>query len=113
VKNISPDLVKYSILIEFNNSTSASVCPPGVQQLGHLHVYSDTCLVLVRATLSWKDARTSCMKTGGDLVMIKDADKQAFILKALSADHWNQDQVWIGATDLQHEGDWRWVDGRL
>jgi hypothetical protein len=36
------------------------------------------------------------MKTGGDLVMIKDADKQAFILKVLSADHWNQDQVWIG-----------------
>jgi hypothetical protein len=74
-------------------------------------VYSDFCLVLVRNKLTWKDALTSCRKTGGELVMIKNAYKQAFILKVLSADHWDQDQVWIGASDLQIEGDWRWVDG--
>lgn len=45
--------------------------------------------------------------------MIKDAAKETFILKALNADHWDQDIVWIGASDLQHEGDWRWVDGTL
>ena len=45
--------------------------------------------------------------------MIKDADKQAFIMNALRADNWDKDEVWIGATDLQHEDDWRWVDGML
>ena len=102
---------KNHVKLHFILLLGASECPQNIRALKHLHVYSDSCLVLVRNQLTWKDALTSCRKTGGELVMIKDADKQAFILKALSADHWDQDQVWIGASDLQHEGDWRWVDG--
>ena len=92
--------------------TGLSLCPDNVRTLKFLHLYADTCVLFVRDTKSWEDARSYCRRLGGDLVMIKDADKQQFMLNALSQDHWDQDEVWIGANDKQHEGDWRWIDGK-
>lgn len=86
-------------------------CPVKLQRLPYIHVYNDSCLLFSRNEYSWTDARANCRQLGGDLVMIKDAAKNNFVLNSLSADHWNVNQMWIGATDEVHEGDWRWVDG--
>ncbi|CAG2219741.1 unnamed protein product [Mytilus edulis] len=77
----------------------------------HVRVYTDACLLFVEHQVSWDDARKSCRSLGGDLVMIKDSAKQKFILDSLIFEHWNTQNIWIGATDKAKEGDWRWIDG--
>ncbi|CAG2215269.1 unnamed protein product [Mytilus edulis] len=77
----------------------------------HVRVYTDACLLFVEHELSWDDARKNCRSLGGDLVMIKDSAKQTFILDSLIFEHWNAQNMWIGATDKAKEGDWRWIDG--
>ncbi|XP_063410231.1 perlucin-like protein [Mytilus trossulus] len=88
-----------------------SSCPSRIQQMQHVRVYTDACLLFVEHELSWDDARKSCRSLGGDLVMIKDSAKQKFILDSLIFEHWNTQNMWIGATDKAKEGDWRWIDG--
>ncbi|VDI22639.1 Hypothetical predicted protein [Mytilus galloprovincialis] len=93
------------------SNTDLSSCPSRIQQLQHVRVYTDACLLFVEHTVSWDDARKSCRSFGGDLVMIKDSAKQKFILDSLTFEHWNTQNIWIGATDKAKEGDWRWIDG--
>jgi Lectin C-type domain len=56
--------------------------------------------------VSWKHSKNRCKSLGGQLVVVPDAETQAFIhqiSKGLA--------VWLGATDEAVEGLWRWVDG--
>ncbi|XP_063410144.1 aggrecan core protein-like [Mytilus trossulus] len=88
-----------------------SHCPSRIRSLRYVHEYLDSCILFVRDKKSWTDGRANCRRLGGDLVMVKDASKQAVLLNYLRLDHWDTDNIWIGATDQQREGDWRWVDG--
>lgn len=76
-------------------------------------MYTDACLLFVEHELTWDDARTSCRHLGGDLVMIKDSAKEKFILDSLKLEHWNAQNIWIGATDRAKEGVWSWIDGTI
>jgi hypothetical protein len=60
---------------------------------------------------SWFDSRKYCQQRGGDLVVIQDKAKQTFLINALKQAHWNRKGIWIGGTDRDKEGEWRWVTG--
>ncbi|KAM9807335.1 uncharacterized protein ACBT44_014323 [Syngnathus typhle] len=53
---------------------------------------------------SWRLSRKQCQDRGGDLVIVTSKEEQDFIVTYY-------DRVWIGLSDLAHEGKWKWVNG--
>lgn len=75
--------------------------PDGAAQFGghHYKVY--------KARKDWHAARKACKKWGGHLAYIETAEEMAFIRKLVGGS-----RIWVGATDAQAEGRWRWLNGQ-
>ncbi|XP_053474880.1 C-type lectin domain family 4 member M-like isoform X1 [Ictalurus furcatus] len=54
---------------------------------------------------NWEKSRQDCRDKGADLVIINSKEEQEFISKILSRNSW------IGLSDRDTEGKWKWVDG--
>jgi hypothetical protein len=67
---------------------------------------NDACYFADRTERSWSEARASCQSRGEgwDLVAIRDAEENAFVLSITGY------EAWIGATDVVGEGSWLWVE---
>uniref|UniRef100_A0A8C2ISG1 Si:dkey-181c13.1 n=1 Tax=Cyprinus carpio TaxID=7962 RepID=A0A8C2ISG1_CYPCA len=50
---------------------------------------------------NWTDSRRDCLQRGADLVIINNEEEQVT----------SANIVWIGLTDSDNEGVWKWVDG--
>ncbi|KAM5238003.1 CD209 antigen-like protein C [Ctenodactylus gundi] len=56
---------------------------------------------------NWHDSITACQEAGAQLVVIKSAKEQSFLLLASKTKGYTR----IGLSDLNKEGTWHWVDG--
>ena len=61
--------------------------------------------------MSWTAAESACEALDGHLVTINSADEQAFIRSALEKDGLQKKHYWIGGTDRDNVGEWKWVTG--
>ena len=59
-------------------------------------------------TLTWIEAQQKCQEDGFHLAEINDDDEHEFIKKLVGSN-----LAWLGSTDVDKEGDWRWVSSGL
>jgi|GEM_PF-165662 len=60
-------------------------------------------------SLSWKDAKAYCEKLGGYLVTITSLEEQIAVMRLIKDG--TKNQYWMGATDEDVEGEWKWITG--
>uniref|UniRef100_A0A8C1PG27 C-type lectin domain-containing protein n=1 Tax=Cyprinus carpio TaxID=7962 RepID=A0A8C1PG27_CYPCA len=56
---------------------------------------------------SWTESRRYCRERAADLIIINNTEEQDFV-KIISG---GSEYFWIGLTDIEVEGRWKWVDG--
>ncbi|XP_051971923.1 CD209 antigen-like [Xyrauchen texanus] len=54
---------------------------------------------------SWNESRRYCTERGADLVIINNREEHDFVRKIS-----NGEGIWIGLSDSDEEGTWKWVD---
>ncbi|KAM9309010.1 CD209 antigen-like protein D [Pholidichthys leucotaenia] len=85
---------------KINCSMAGKVCQQGWT------TFNNKCYYVSKAseTKNWERSRLDCQQRGADLVIITSKDEHNFVSKF----HQN---IWIGLSDKQQEGKWKWVDG--
>ncbi|XP_059903139.1 macrophage mannose receptor 1-like isoform X2 [Gadus macrocephalus] len=77
--------------------TTFGLWPLGWRRFGNsFYLFSDT-------KKNWEDSRNDCKQRGADLVVINSDEEQEFTSSI--------GKHWIGLSDRETEGEWKWVDG--
>ncbi len=67
--------------------------------------------LVVDRSLEWEQARSEAQQRGGHLAVITDEIEFLEVAKWIAASGVSNERVWLGATDQEQEGIWRWVTG--
>ncbi|TNN53101.1 CD209 antigen-like protein A [Liparis tanakae] len=80
-------------------SKQKKMCPEGWKTL------SGSCYFVSSKSASWEKSREDCREKGADLVIINSLEEQKFLSGVVTG------RTWIGLSDADAEGSWRWIDG--
>ncbi len=89
---------------------TTTATPKAMKQSGAVPTQESgsTRYVVVKHPMSWTDAKAYAERMGGHLVTISNAEENNFVYDL--AKHEGVDRAfWIGLTDADSEGRWRWV----
>ncbi|KAK9976638.1 hypothetical protein ABG768_021843 [Culter alburnus] len=70
------------------------------------YIYQSSLYYISSEKKNWTESRRYCTERGADLIIINNREEQEFV-KKISGNA----GVWIGLTDSDVEGRWKWVDG--
>lgn len=89
---------------ENDDKNNTNIPSDAVKYNGHYYyIYEDV--------LTWEEAKKYCESKGGHLVTITSKEEQEFIEKYINDKGYGKVRFWIGATDKEKEGEWKWVTG--
>ncbi|KJU85686.1 C-type lectin domain protein [Candidatus Magnetobacterium bavaricum] len=57
--------------------------------------------------MTWADAKANCEKLGGYLATVTSDSEEQFIVNSFNQKY----ESWLGATDAEVEGTWKWITG--
>ncbi|HEX2750541.1 MAG TPA: lectin-like protein, partial [Verrucomicrobiales bacterium] len=61
----------------------------------------------INEPMTWTEAQQVCQALGGYLACVTTEEENAFVFSAFASDR----LCWLGGTDAEKEGSWRWVSG--
>ncbi|XP_070694527.1 CD209 antigen-like protein C [Pempheris klunzingeri] len=82
-----------------SSSKEEKTCPAGWT------MFSGVCYLLSEWSSSWDKGRQDCRGRGADLVVIGSTEELRFLYG------FTEIRAWIGLTDSDEEGIWKWIDG--
>lgn len=92
-------LTKFSILVQERDRLYGEL-----DDLGGWKSFQSSLYFFSIERKTWYEARKDCRQRGADLVIINSKEEQHFISEYTPA-------TWIGLSDIETEGEWKWVDG--
>uniref|UniRef100_W5MQH2 C-type lectin domain-containing protein n=1 Tax=Lepisosteus oculatus TaxID=7918 RepID=W5MQH2_LEPOC len=70
-------------------------------------LFSGSCYYYSKESRNWSRAQEYCVNQASNLAIINNVDELIYLRQKLSSNHW------VGLSDRNTEGSWKWVDGRL
>lgn len=91
------------IFLNLHKNKVPAVIPESATEFNgrHYEVYNES--------MSWNAAKDICEAKGGHLATITSADEQAFIESLLEESGLKKYHYWLGGTDREQEGAWKWL----
>ncbi|KAI5628007.1 CD209 antigen-like protein D [Silurus asotus] len=71
-----------------------------------LRIFDSSIYYFSTGRKNWTESRVDCRERGVDLVIVDSLEEEEFLLKYLG-----RNQAWLGLSDRDTEGEWKWVDG--
>ena len=76
--------------------------------IGAWEPFGDLFFLWQENALSWKDSEELCVCCKGHLASVKSIQVQDFLAEKVAK---GESGIWIGASDEDTEGHWKWTDG--
>ncbi|XP_029904973.1 CD209 antigen-like protein C isoform X2 [Myripristis murdjan] len=98
LNNVTQLQMKIDRLEEEKKEMVSHICPDGWTY------FNSSCYFKSSESKNWNESRQDCLGKGADLVIINSREENSFLKNSgLTA--------WVGLSDLETEGEWKWVDG--